>query len=67
MSYENTYSGAGGGVTGKKSWTTGKCDLCGIPVINRVTCGSCIEAVKQLTRVNPRAYKHLAEKLGIQV
>ena len=49
------------------SWTTGKCDLCGIPVINRVTCGSCIEAVKQLTRVNPRAYKHLAEKLGIQV
>jgi len=48
------------------SWITGKCDLCGIPVINRKTCGACIEAVKQLTRVNPRAFKELANTLGLQ-
>jgi len=43
---------------------TGKCDLCGIPVINRVTCGWCVEAINQLVRVNPRGYSHLAERLG---
>ncbi len=46
-----------------KGWFTGKCDLCGIPVINRTTCGACVLAIKQLTAVNPRAYAHLAERI----
>ena len=47
----------------KKSWTVTKCDTCGIPVLNRQRCGSCVVAIEQLTRINPRGFSHLAKIL----